>query len=147
MLADIAQDLEEPKATQPVGVVHHLDAALAFAEKTLEDRPLPREIRLDLILGLQRTLVALAAGVPDEAGAAAKQGDGPVSRRSEPPQEHDGEQIADGQAVRGRVEPAIAGADARGEMRREFGRGDLMQQAAPLQFVEEVQRAGSGSTE
>ena len=63
----------------------------------------------------------------------------------EMPQQHDGHQIAELQAGRGRIESAVHGAPVRGEVRSDSLRG-VVDEAAPLELGEDV-RHGAESYE
>src|SRR5438093_13319544 len=76
---------------------------------------------------------------------AAHQHDGFVAGELEVPQQHDRHEIAELQAGRGRIEPAVHGAALRAEVRRDFLRG-VVDEPAPLELSEEV-RHGAESYE
>src|SRR5439155_60092 len=103
------------------------------------------QVLADLLLREQRSLAALAARIADQAGAAAHQHDGLVAGELEVPQQHDRHEIAELQAGRGRIEPAVHRAALRAEVRRDFLRG-VVDEPAPLEVSEEV-RHGAESYE
>ena len=73
----------------------------------------------------QVAFLALAAGVADHAGGPADQGDGPMPGLLKPPQDHQGHQVADVQAVGRRIEadvdrPRLLGQPAAAGSRRRW---------------------------
>ena len=143
VLADVAQEVDEGErhllVRQPVGVVAHQrpDFLGVEVQEALHLIALPLEVLPDLLAGEQRALAALAAGIPDEAGAATHQHDRLVAGELEVPQQHQRHQVAELQAGRGRVEAAVHGAPPFGEVAPDVlcGVGD---EPAPLQLGEEI---------
>ena len=87
---------------------------------------------------VQRALVGLAAGVADETGAAAEDGDGFVTVLLHATQRHERQQIADVKAVRGRVKAAVEGLRRLERFVDGFEVAGLLQQAAPFEIGDEV---------
>ena len=82
-------------------------------------------------------LGGLAARVAHHAGGAAHEGDRPVACPLQVYEQHHGDEVADVQGIRRRVEADIAGGLLLGELLLEAWHG-VMQQAAPLQFRDEI---------
>ena len=107
VLADIAQELHEAEVAQPVGVVQQKGAVRAEVEEPLELTPNCLGVGRDLLLGEQRSLDVLAAGVADQRRPAAHHDDGPVAGLLEAADGHDPHELADVEAVGGGVEAAV----------------------------------------
>ena len=136
MLAHVAEEIDGSDRGEPVEVVDDLRRVAGGVEvedglHLLSDLLRPRRHRL---LRVETAFLRFAAGVADEAGAPADQGDGRVAGELEAAQHQDGNQVADGQAVGGWVEAVVEGdrsaLQAPGET---FPVGYLVQQAPPLQ--------------
>ena len=102
-------------------------------------------VLLDLLGREQRTLGGLAAGVADHARSPAHQGDRPVSGPLEPGEEHDADQVADGEAVGRGVVADVGGPTSTVQVcRREILGGGLVEEPAPAEvFKERVYRSGT----
>ena len=98
---------------EPVGVVDQqrpgVASPLAEVQEALELGADARQVGRQLLVGEQGPLLGLAARVADHAGPAAGHGDGPVPGQLQAPQVADLEQVADVQAVGGRIEAAVGG--------------------------------------
>ena len=106
MPADVAQEGNVVQLVEPIGVVRH-DRAGAEIEKAREHGADRGDIGVDLLGGEQRAARVLAGGIADLAGAATHQRDRTMPGLLQPSQHHDGQQIADMQARRGRIEADI----------------------------------------
>ena len=110
MLADVAQEIEAVHAAEPVGVVRHNGGVFAFkAQKRFQlvaDAFYPAGNGFG---GIQAALGCFEAGVADHAGCATHQGNRRMPRLLETAQGQHGQQVADMQAVGGRVETAVEG--------------------------------------
>ena len=85
------------------------------------------------------SLLAAAAGVADHAGGAADQGDGFMAGAGHPPEEHQGHEVADVQAVGRGVEAGVDAAAGRGEPVAKGRRvGRLVNEAPRLELGEQV---------
>ena len=115
---------------QPVGVVEEQGAAVLQVEELAELGADALEVALDRLEVEQLALVLLAAGVADHAGAAAGEGDRPVTRLLEPPERAQLQEVAHVEAVRRRVEPGVDGEAGVVEPLRQLGVGHLVDQAA-----------------
>jgi hypothetical protein len=138
MLADITQVREQIDGAEPVGVVDDRRRVVGRAEieEAFELRPHAGDIDTDLFGRQEIPLLRLAARIADHPGAAADERDRRVTELLEAGQAHHGEQVADVQARRRRVE-ADVGRDA---LRREglaHALGHLRNHAAPLEFLEQ----------
>lgn len=139
-LADVAQEFYEVELAKPVIVVDE-DGAVGSAvevEEVLELVCDAGDVVLDLLLREEIALRAFAGRVADAAGAAARDGDGPVAEPLQPGQSHDGNQVADVKAVGARVKTDVAGDHIVDKVFREF-----LVMAAPLDktaFLEDLQR-------
>ena len=138
MLADVAQEIDEPLLDQPLGVVHHLRrrGAGIEVEETLHLIALPLQVFPDLLTGEERALAALAARVADQPRAAAHQDDGLVPVELEMPEQHQRHQVAELQAGCGGIEPAVHRAPLR-EVALEVLRS-VVHEAAPPELREEI---------
>ena len=130
MLADVAQEIHQALRHQPFGVVEHEGPGFlgVEVEQPAHLVALAVEVLADLLLGEERSLVALAAGIADQPRAAAHEHDRPMAGQLE---------IAELERGRRRIEAAIRGAAAAREVRPELRRG-LLDEAAPLEFGEHV---------
>ena len=110
MLADVAQEVEAVHAAEPVGVVRHNSGVFAFkAQKRFQlvaDAFYPAGNGFG---GIQAALHCFEAGVADHTGRAAHQSNRRMPRLLETAQCQYGQQVADMQAVGGRVETAVEG--------------------------------------
>ena len=139
VLAHVAQEIHHRDHGQPVGVVD--DARRVGAHLEIQElrqlRPDLFQICCDAVLALQLTFLALAARVADQAGAAACQHDRVVSEALQPRQSHQRQEVPDLQAV---------GCGIKADVGRHFLAGEdfwqpfgaVVDQAAPLKFVENV---------
>ena len=132
MLADVAQEVEADHAAEPVGVVRHNGGVFAFkAQKRFQlvaDAFYPAGNGFG---GIQAALHCFETRVADHAGRAAHQSNRRMPRLLKTAQCQYGQQVADMQAVGGRVETAVEGDFFSVEQRIERGGiGGLRDQAA-----------------
>ena len=110
MLADVAQEVEAVHFAEPVGVVRHNGGVFAFkAQKRFQlvaDAFYPAGNGFG---GIQAALHRFEAGVANHTGRAAHQSNRRMPRLLETSQSQYRQQVADMQAVGGRVEAAIEG--------------------------------------
>ncbi|MOA02672.1 hypothetical protein D3C78_1221360 [compost metagenome] len=140
MLADVAQELQRAHAAKPVVVVGHDRGVVAF--KAQERRHLAADLvhpAGDHVRGVQLALGGLEARVADHAGGAADEGDRAVAGLLEAAQYQHRYQVAEVEAVGGRVEAAIQGHTFLSQQFVECRRvGLLGDQAASLQFLDKA---------
>ena len=134
MLAHVAKEIEIAELAHPVVVVHQEGRVRAAIE--VEEPPQLRfhagDVRPQRLDREQIALLALAAGVADHARGPADQGDRPVAGLLEPPQHHQGHEVADVQAVGRRVEANVDGARLLAQQPRQVRVvGGLVDQSAP----------------
>ena len=140
VLADVAQELQRGLAAGPVEVVRDERAGRRAVElhEPLELAPDPVGPLGDGRDAVERAL-ARVARIADHPGGAAREHDRPGARLLEPAQREQRDEVARVQAGRGRVEPAVEREHARGQVAPQcVGVGALRDEAAPLQFVEDV---------
>ena len=109
MAAVLAQEIDIGEAVEPVGIVRHhgIGRSVAEGEELLEHAADARHVRRDLRLAQQLPGRILAGGIADPGRAAAHQDNRLVAGLLQPAQQHDLQQAADMQAVRGAVETDI----------------------------------------
>jgi hypothetical protein len=135
VLPDVAQELEQASRPQPVGVVE--EEGVVEVEEPLELGPDALQVRLQLVGPEQGTLPGPPPGVAHHARAATGQGQGAVAGQLEPAQGEEGEQVADVEAARRRVEARVHGHPAAVEERQQGLVGDLVQEATPAKLLGE----------
>ncbi len=136
MPADIAQERDVLELSQPIVVVHH-DRACGTAselEVVLENLADARNVRLDLRFGEQLPRLIPAGWIAHLGGASAHEHDRPMPGALQVPQQHDGHQVSDVQAVGGGVIPDVGRHHAAARRRVEgSGVGLLVNEAALVQ--------------
>ena len=141
VLADVAQEVEDPQFPQPLTVVDQEAPSAGEVDEALELAAHGPEVRLQLLAREERALRRLAPGVADHARAAAGEHDGAVARLLEAPQGAQLHQVPHLQARLRRVEARI---DSDGLGRQQRGErvaiGDLVEQAPPFELREHVVR-------
>ena len=138
ILAHIAQQLHGAQLADPVGVVFH---NRLFRDENAADLHLDALHEFgDGFQRVERALVGLAAGIADQAGAAADDGDGLVPVLLHAAQGHERQQVADVQAVCRGVKAAIEGLLGLEGFLEGFEVAALLQQAAPFQVGDQVGR-------
>ena len=118
MLSDVAEKIEDADGAHPVGVVdeeRRIGGGIEI-EQTAELAPDAGDIGFEDVAGEEIALGRLAARVADHAGGAARERDGAMAGQLEPAQDEEADEVAEVEAVGGRVE-----ADVEGEGRRAGG--------------------------
>ena len=146
VLADVAQQLDRGQLADPVEVVLEDRERILVGEQVpelLADLGGPGDDRLGIV---ELAFLALAAGIADQAGAAAGEGDRRVAGELEAAQRDDDLQMADVKRARCRV---VARVDADAAVAQGLGElvagGDVGDQAAPFQVFQQVVRHGGPS--
>ena len=140
VLADVAQELEIPEASHPVGVVRHArpGGGVIEREQPAELGADPRDVRGERGVVEQVALVRLARGIADHARRAADDDDRPVPRELEALEQDRRHEVADVEARRGGVVARVDGDDLRGEQPGEtLAVGGLLEQMACRELVEQ----------
>ncbi len=140
MAADVAQEGDVGESFEPISVVD-LDWGFHETGENAGDRLFV----ISNCFGREELAgVVLAAGIPDLAGAAAKQDYGAVAGLFEAAQQHDADQIADVERGRGEIKADIGGERTGGGERVEaLDVGALVDVAARLQHFEEFGSHGA----
>ncbi len=137
MLPGIPEEIDEAQLSQPGRVVEGARGVGARkVQELLQLDPLLFRVRIDVVRRQERALGALATRISYQAGAAAHQNDRGPSVPLEMSQQHDGDEVADLQTWCGRVEADVPGDRPAGEPGLER-RGRIVQEPAPVEFVEE----------
>jgi len=147
VLADVAQEVHQALLYQPVGVVEHERARVLRVEVQQPSHLVALAVHVvpDLVLGEERPLGLLTAGVTDHARATAHQYDRLVAVELKVPQQNERHQISDLQARCGGVEAGVHRPWPLGHMTLEVRRG-VRHQPAGLELGEEA-RHGAESYE
>ncbi len=141
MLADVAQEIEEAHGRRPGRVVQQAGGIGGRVEIKQTAKLLLHlgDVGVQDFLGEQLTLLRLAARVANGAGGPAGKRDGVMAQQLKPAQRQQRHQVADVQAVGGRVKAAV---ECDGPRADTFGQllwvGAIGQQAAPLEFFQNV---------
>ena len=145
-LADVAEEFEQPGGTEPLDVVGQDGAVVrALPPHAALEVQKPRDLGGDTgpvgleLVGIQQiALLALATRVADHAGAAADQSDRTVPGLLETLEEAQLLEVADVEAVGGRVEADVEGQSVGIDAARQrLVIGELVDEAAPAQVVEQ----------
>ena len=134
MLADVPHEVDGAYLFEPVRVVDQEGRVILRVEvqKPRELRSDALQVRLKALAREQRTLLGLAARVTDEAGAAASDRDRPMAVPLHPDEHHDAQEVADVQAVGGRVEADVCGDLFTRQQRVQTGREQLLAVAGDM---------------
>src|SRR5437762_7464678 len=97
MLPDLAQEIEIANRVRPVGIIEQARwVGRAFKiEPSLQLLLFAGDVRRQYLPGEQLALGALAAGIANRAGRAARQRDGMMAEKLEAPQGQQRHQVAD----------------------------------------------------
>ena len=138
MFSDVAQEIEEGNARRPRSVVHE-PRGILFGFKIQQLRQLnfhAGDVALQNFLCEQLTFLGFPAWIANRAGRAAGHGNRMMAEQLKPPQREQRHEMADVQAVGGRVEAAVK-RDGRGDFLFQFRRvGAIGDEAAPFQFFQ-----------
>ena len=141
MLAHVAKELQVAEAAHPVVVVHQ-NGRVRSAIEIQEAAELglhAGDVRLQGVDRQQVSLFALAAGIADHAGGPADQCDGAMAGLLKSPQHHQGDQVADVQAVGRGVEAHVERSRAFHQQPRQIRVvGGLVDQTPPGQLGNDV---------
>ena len=141
VLPHVAQEVEQAKIAEPVGIVHQqcprVGVCTAEVEETFELTPDGRGVGTQLVLGQQGPLLGLATGVANEAGTSTGEDDGPVTGMLQSLQRAHLHQMPHVQAVRRRVEPAVRGEPTGVQSSNECRVGQLVDQPPESEVVGE----------
>ena len=143
VLADVAEELEDRDAAQPVDVVEEEGAVVLEVEELAELGSDALEVALDRLEIEKLALVLLAARITDHARTAAGEGDGPVARLLEPPERAELEEVTHVQAVCRRVEAGVDREPGLVEPLRKPGVGHLVDQAAKGEVLRQRRHAAT----
>jgi hypothetical protein len=142
MLPDVAEEVHQGNATQPVGVVPHPGGVGPLERE--EARQLPREapgVPVDLLQAQDRPLLALPAGVTDHPRPAADQRDGRVPVTLEPGEAHHRHQAAHVQRVGRGIEAHVGGEPPFRQALRQ-PRGRILHEAPGRERAEQIGHSG-----
>src|SRR4029077_12059791 len=141
VLADVAEELQGRQPRRPVQVADD-QRRVGLGAEVKETGYLaadPLHPLGDRLPGVEHPLGRLAAGVPDQPGRPADQGDRPVPSQLEAAHGEQQDEVADVQPGRGRVETAVQGDRSRVERLAQLAEvGGLRDQPAPGQLVDDV---------
>jgi hypothetical protein len=141
VLADVPEEVEQAHVGGPLAVVHQRGAAEA-----LQLRADPGEVAGQRLGVEQVALVGLPARVPDHPRRPAGERDGAVPGLREAPQDEDPDEVADVEAVGGRVAAPVEGGGALRQAGAEgLGVGRVLHEASCEQVGEHVHGPHRGS--
>ncbi len=137
MLANIAQEIDQRDAGEPVGIVEQERRMVTGIEiEELGELPLDRfHVRGNLLLAQQRTFLRLATWIADQTGAAAGQRNRNVAPALEAGQREQRQEMPDVETVGAGIEADVEG-HALAPQRVFETFAALVQQSAPAQFVQ-----------
>jgi len=138
VFAHVAQQLHSAEFADPGGVV--FDDGLLGNEDAADLHLNALDEGGDGLRCVERALVGLAAGVADQTGAAADDGDGLVPMLLHAAQGHERQQVADVQAVGGGIKTAVEGLRCLEGFLEGFEVAALLEQAAPFEIGDQVVR-------
>ena len=142
MLSDIAQEIEDADRAHPVGIVEQ-ERGIRLALEIEQPAQLAldaRDVGLEAFRREEIALGRLAARVADHAGRAARDGDGPMARQLEPAQNEQADQVAEVEAVGGRIEADVKGDRGRAGREQPFqflAIGHVGDQPAPMKVLKD----------
>ena len=141
VLAGVAQEIDQRQLAEPVEVVQqHRARPGREVEEPLQLPADPRHVRGERLAVQEVPLARPARRVADHPRPAADERDRPAAVALQAQQPEDRDQVADVERRPGGVEPDVAGDRATGRQAgRQPGRGGV-QDAAPLEVVEEAPR-------
>ena len=113
VLAHLAQELDQAERAKPLGVVEQKSLSCSGRRREVQEAPelapYPLEVCLKLLARQKGAFVRLATGIADETGAPAGEKYRAVAGHLEAAQGENTEEMADMEAVGGRVEPGVSG--------------------------------------
>ena len=117
VLADIPEHVEVRHRFQPVQIVDHGGGIGSVKiQQTLKDLSLRGHVLRHVITGAELTLGIFPRGISDQTGAPTQKNHRPVTRFLEMAEQHDWNEIPNGQGVAGGIKPAVAHATWSGQM-------------------------------
>ena len=142
VLADVAEEVDEAVAAEPLGVVEQQALGLARRRRQVEEAARagpgsPRGWPASCSAESRGRSSDLPPGSPIRPGAAAGEQDRAMAGELQPAQGEDAEQVADMQAVGGRVEAGVGGRRPGVEQRPERFVAHLVDEAAKREILRE----------